>query len=588
MDESVALVKQGVDIVDVVGGYLRLDRAGAQYRGLCPFHEDHKPSLNVDPQYQSYRCWACGAHGDVIKFVMEMDRLSFREALERLAERAGIKLGKWAGLDDSKRKLFDALAWAQQEFEKCLKDERLGAAARQYLAERGLTGQTCLTHGVGFAPPDFQWLIERGKRAGFPQDVLLRAGLAKQGQRDTIYDLFRGRVLFPIRDERGRVRGFGGRILPSLATDQTPKYINNPATEVYNKSETLYGIQVAVEALARRDQGTKRPIVVMEGYTDCLMAYQHGIQTAVATCGTALTPKHVNVLRRLAPVAVLLFDGDQAGQKAARDATALALQAQLDVRLCLLPDNLDPCDYLAREGADALWKRIDEAPDALDHEIRAVKAKSMGGSIEQNRELVEGLLRMLAQVPLTADTSSKVKFDLGVNRVADAFKLSEQALRRRINEFRQAGRREVVSTQESIAAPAPMIRRDRELVQWMIHEPGKLGELEGLIEPERIQHNLLRRLAQVVVRAYAQWGADLNHQRLVELIDDPELLALHGELKGSIDRDLDFAQWRQNIKQCLEIDRRRQVVGVVSARAQSPDPNVHLETLRRLRDGNLS
>ncbi|MFO0947572.1 MAG: DNA primase [Planctomycetota bacterium] len=596
MDDVTAEIKRAVDIVDVIGEYRPLEPMGSKFRILCPFHDDHKPSMVVDPKFQNYRCWACQAKGDVFTFVQEMEKISFVEAKERLAERAGITLHKrGAERSDFRQSLMRVLSWAQEQYEISLFSERTGAEARQYLRDRGLTEETARKHGLGFAPPAYEWLIHQGKKAGIGVELLQRAGLVKPGDRGVPYEYFRGRLMFPIRDERKRVLGFGGRILPAFATEHTPKYLNSPVTEVYNKSEVLYGIDVAAEELTKRpaggnDKSAPRTPIVMEGYTDCLMAYQAGLNTAVATCGTALTPQHVAKLRRYADRVVLMFDGDTAGQTAADKAIELFLSSQLDLRLCVLPDNLDPCDFIREKGVEVLCKHVGEAPEALDYLISQERRLTAGGSIDEERRALEKILDRLSKIPLMAGQSPTV--NLAIHRVAREFGQPEDVIRRRIRELREnssgfSRKPEPVPSEQNV----PMDPRERQIVQALVAFPGKAGEFRALFPVAEIRHPSLRKLMEACYELNEDLGDEATIHGLRERLDERALDRLLMELVEAPETWENPDQVLADIRARLEEDRKRSLKLAVRQHGASTDDLEEVEKLRqamqRLREGNV-
>src|SRR5262245_25193576 len=310
--DRVKQVKDALDIVEVIGGYLPLRPAGPTYKGLCPFHDDHRPSFDVDPRRQRYRCWSCGKYGDVIQFVQERENVSFLEALDQLARRAGISLDDepHAVQQHVKKPLLDAVNWAATVYQEFYLMAPEAAEARCYLGERKLLGPTLRRFGVGYAPILGDWLVKQATAAGVSLEHLEKVGLiARRTHSDGFYDRFRDRVLFPIRDSLGRPVGFGGRILPnSPLASRGPKYYNSPSTPLFNKDEQLFGLD-----LARTPASKEGFLAVVEGYTDVLMAHQCGIGNVVATMGTALNARHVHNLRRFASRVVLIFDADAGG-----------------------------------------------------------------------------------------------------------------------------------------------------------------------------------------------------------------------------------------------------------------------------------
>ncbi|GIW85100.1 MAG: hypothetical protein KatS3mg107_0760 [Gemmataceae bacterium] len=352
--ELTKAIKAACDIVSVVGSYLTLKPAGATFKGLCPFHDDTRPSLDVDPRRQRYRCWACGAYGDVFQFVMAMEKVDFREARAILARRAGIRLEdeSSSGPASQRRRWLEVLQWAQQRYHECLRESDLAETARKYLGERGLHGGTVRDFGLGYAPLAGEWLLQQARRDLIDPQILVETGLllARQENRGW-FDRFRDRIMFPIRDPRGQVIAFGGRILPSspLAT-RAPKYYNSAETPLFSKSEVLYGLDRARPAAVSAGY-----LVIVEGYTDVLMAHQCGFAQVVATMGTALTARHISLIRRFVPKVILVFDADAGGLTGTDRALELFLTHDLEVAIATLPPGLDPCDLLAQSHGPTLF-----------------------------------------------------------------------------------------------------------------------------------------------------------------------------------------------------------------------------------------
>ena len=301
--EQTKQVKAASDIVAVVSSYIPVHAAGKTFKAVCPFHDDTRPSLDVDPQRQRYKCWSCGAHGDVFNFVMHMAKVGFKEARAILAEKAGIKLDDASPQDQHRTRLLDVMKWAQAKYAYQLLEDETGEAARKYLGERKLAGKTIRDFGLGFAPIAGDWLARLAAAEQKPAELLVEVGLIAQrdGGRGH-YDRFRDRVMFPIKDVRGQVVGFGGRIMPNnpLAA-RGPKYYNSAETTLFHKSDLLYGLD-----LARHGGTSAGYLAVVEGYTDVMMAHQCGVANVVATMGTALTTANVLQMRRYVPKVVLV------------------------------------------------------------------------------------------------------------------------------------------------------------------------------------------------------------------------------------------------------------------------------------------
>lgn len=353
------LVLESTDIVAVIGERISLKKQGKEYVGLCPFHADHKPSMSVSPQKQIFKCWSCGAGGDVFKFVQMRDKVSFREALHMLAERAGISTQEGVEGDRSARlrdRMRQALSWARQHFQRNLRNDPAGRYALEYARRRGLSDETIERLSLGFAPDAWSDLLDAARRVNIDPSTLQQAGLITTSERGKTYDRFRNRLIFPIGDAQGRPIAFGGRTMG----DDPAKYLNSPESALFSKSRVLYGLDLARDAIDSQGR-----VVVVEGYMDVALLHQFGIREAVATLGTALTDAHVKLLRRWTDTILLCFDGDDAGVRAADRAVETTLRSGLQVRVVLLPGGQDPADVVLESGAEGFDTLLNSAQEAL-------------------------------------------------------------------------------------------------------------------------------------------------------------------------------------------------------------------------------
>ena len=369
--ESIDRVRNEASIVEVVSETVKLRRAGANYTGLCPFHSERSPSFSVRESNNSYHCFGCGASGNVVSFVMQTRALSFPDAVEFLAGRCGIELkyesGRAAGPKIDREKLFSVCHTAHAFFRRSLLQVKGGQGEYQkvgeYLRKRGLTADAINTFGIGYAPNQKGVLIEVLSKAGFDREMMLLSGLVRRSASGDVYELFRGRLLFPIFIDARRIAGFGGRIVPGIQDpsfeQQSPKYVNSPETPVYQKSKTLYGLPQAMNSI--REQGE---VFVVEGYMDVVGLAMRGVHNVVACCGTALTEQHIKRLAGTCSRVNLLFDGDDAGQNAAAKSFMVARNADLDVMACFLPEGADPDDFAAKHGENTL-QALAELPKGL-------------------------------------------------------------------------------------------------------------------------------------------------------------------------------------------------------------------------------
>lgn len=506
-DDRVKQVKQANDIVDVVGGYLALRPTGGTYKGLCPFHDDHRPSFDVDPRRQRYRCWSCGKYGDVLSFVQEFEHLSFTEALELLARRAGITLDA-TGTESRGRgraELLDVIRWAAGEFHQGLLDAPEAEAARRYLGERGLRGETIRRWSLGYAPASGQWLIGRAAQNQVSLELLEKVGLiAPRTHGDGYYDRFRDRVQFPIRDVRGQIVGFGGRVIPGSPLEtRGPKYYNSADTPLFAKSEQLYGLDQARPTAEKLGY-----LAVVEGYTDVLMAHQLGIPQVVATMGTALNDRHVRQLRRFVPRVVLVFDADAGGEQGVDRALELFAGHDMDLAVATLPAGLDPCDLLVRDGPEAFRRVLEAAEDALEFKLGRMVAEEDTGSVEGRRRIIDAVLRVIALARPLPGEAGAVKMELMMTRIARRLALREETVWARLEELRRerrqgdAGRGHTEGTGRGSAEgqglpatqAAPALPEERRLLEVLLAEPELVGPAAAAIPAAEVGHPGLRRL----------------------------------------------------------------------------------------------
>jgi DNA primase len=391
-DSVLAELRSAADIVEIIGDHTRLKKAGRSWKGLCPFHNERTPSFTVDRDKGLYHCFGCGAGGDVIHFVRQIDRLEFPEAVEALASRFGVTIPRRerrGPRDERRDRLFAAMAAAQRFYSERL--SRPGNPAAKYLESRGVPQEMWTSLSLGHAPDAWETLA-KGLGGAFPEDLLVEAGLLQaRAEAKGAYDRFRDRLLFVVRDERGRPVGFGGR---ALSPEGEPKYLNSPESPIFSKKRLLYGLFGAREAIRRRDR-----VVLVEGYFDHLALLRAGVEETVASMGTALTPEQTEKLRRLTPRAIVCYDGDPAGRNATRSALQLLLAQGFETTVVRLPSGEDPDDVLSREGPGRLASAVDEAPDYLTWLLEDVRPAEPGLSSTEKRERVGRVLEILGAIP---------------------------------------------------------------------------------------------------------------------------------------------------------------------------------------------
>lgn len=564
-DDLKERVRDAVDIVDVIGTYISLRRAGKAMVGLCPWHEDSRPSFHVNPERQTFRCWVCNVGGDAFSFMMRMEKLEFREALEQLAGRAGIDISRGRGgmPADEKTLLYKALGWAAERFCDCLRSSSEAKAARDYLHSRGLTPATIDRFQLGFAPDSWDWLLRQAAAAGIPANHLVQTGLAVErqdrgGQSSSSasghYDRFRGRIIFPIRDPLSRCVAFGGRVLPGAAPDAA-KYINSPETPFFSKSAMLYGLDSAREAISR----SKRAVVV-EGYTDCLAARQAGVDDVVAVLGTALGERHAKLLRRYADRIVLVLDGDAAGRRRADEILDVLLAEPIDVRIARLPAGVDPCEFIFEQGREAFELLLESAGDPLDYRMDEAVAKlSLNAGDDASLKAVESVLKALANVSSQSPVSPsqrRLREDQVLGRLSRRFGLSREALRTRMQDIRKQKPQRTLHEPTAAAQPALRLPAwDREVLEVLVGVPDSMGLIVRELSTTELESPEGRTVLAAAQRLHAE-GRPVALSALLLEITDPRLQSLLVAVDDArYDRGLLDAQERMNHLQ--EALRRR-------------------------------
>jgi len=495
-------IRRRVDLVDLISGHVTLKKAGRYFKGLCPFHQEKTPSFYVDREKGLWHCYGCQRGGDAFTFVMETGRLSFAEAAETLARRAGVPLDRSpdAARQASERdRLYRALEAAAGFFQAQLNDPQRGRPARDYLGRRGVDRATAERFRLGYAPDAWDELLRALGNRGYPPALLERAGLVNlRPSGDGHYDVFRHRVVFPIIDLQDRVVAFGGRALEG----GEPKYLNSRETAVFAKGRTLYALNWAREAIRRLDE-----IVVVEGNMDALTAHQFGITNTVASLGTALTAEQVAVMKRMASRAVIVYDADAAGQAAMERALALFEEADLPVRAVVLPAG-DPDEFLRAHGAEAFRSLLGQALPIFEYQMAAVAARVDPTTVEGKVRVVDELVSALA---LVANPVRQAEY---VRLVAERFDVSEDAVRQRLRRHRKrAGAPPAASgpaparDPDTVAAEPDRARRraERLLLHLMVHETRWRTVIAGRLGAEEFSDPAHRALAGVL---FATPGAD--------------------------------------------------------------------------------
>ncbi|MBN2578896.1 MAG: DNA primase, partial [Pirellulales bacterium] len=491
-----------------------------------------------------FKCWVCDIGGDVFSFVMKMEGVDFREALQMLADRAGITLqrqkmpktgggsGTPGGFD--KRTLYRAAAWAERQYHECLLHAAQAEPARRYLAERKISPESIEKFHLGFSPPDGGWILHKTAKEGEAAKTAQRAkileavGILTRSLGGGYFDRFKGRLLFSIRDTQNRPVGLGGRVLPELGLESRAKYVNSPETPLFTKSKQLYGLDLAKETLRRSGEA-----LIMEGYTDVIVAHQYGFTNAVAVLGTALGPEHIRNLKHYTDRIILVLDGDEAGQKRANEVLELFVAQQVDLRILTLPAGLDPCDFLHQQGAEAFRQLLDsQAVDALDHAFQSItRGVDVERDVHAASQALDRLIAIVAKAPrLSQETTGADRFRQQkiLQRLASHFRVEEREVRRRLTALRRRA--------SGAARPAPSLGKPapeagalevidpchRELMELLLAFPESFSTFDDHFPPEWLGRGACRRIYDIC-RELAASGVAPDFDRLMTEAEDPTL-----------------------------------------------------------------
>ena len=526
------------DIVDLVSESVRLTKKGNSYWGCCPFHSEKTPSFHVVPDRQIYKCFGCGKGGGAINYVMELENLSFRDAVAVLAKRAGLQMpeyggGPSAGMRERREKLLEINKQAARAFHKWLYSPE-GSEGLGYLQRRGLSKGTLTRFGLGYAPNSWDALIRELSQQGYDKRDLLDAGLAVSNKDGRIYDRFRNRVMFPIIDVRGNVIGFGGRVMD----DSTPKYLNSPETPVYNKSRNLFALNIAKTSKAGR-------VILTEGYMDTIALHQAGFDSAIASLGTALTEEHAQLLSRYFKDAVIAYDGDGAGVAAAQRAIPLLEKAGLKVRVLRMTGAKDPDEFIKSYGRDAFAKLLDKSENQVDYRLAQIQKKYDLSDDGQRVSFLQEAAQMIASL------RSAVEREIYGGHAAQAAGVTPETMAQEVNRALRAKLCKAQKQQERRdLTPAAQLqpkarglryenirsaRAEEGILRLLLLDPGLLDQMEGLRGEEFSSPLLGRVFDQLAYRAReglhthlgvlaeALTGEEMNH--IAQIAAQPESVA---------------------------------------------------------------
>jgi len=539
-------IRSRFDIVEIISSYIELKKTGKNYSGLCPFHADKTPSFTVSPDKQIFHCFGCQSGGNLFTFIMQIEELSFPEAVRFLGEKAGIKIEDRSFTPEEKKVLLlrenmqDLLNTAKKYYEEMLWKDPEGKKAYSYLSRRGVNNESIKTFGLGFALDSWNGLIGNLRTRKIEPEAAFKAGLAgKKASR--YYDYFRGRIMFPIRDQHGQIVGFGGRIIEQ----GEPKYLNTPETLLFNKRKTLYGLHLALPHIRREKEA-----ILVEGYMDVILLHQHGIKTAIAPLGTSLTEKQVSLLRGRLEKITLVFDGDAGGEKAALRGLKLLKDEGCRVYVAELPTGMDPADFILENGEEAFRRDVlDEARSLIGYRLFSIKKKSDLQKEEERLHYWQEARRILA------DLTEPVERDEYLKKIAGELGISLEVLRGDLEKSSSGSKRSLKKSQKVFSEEKEINLTlkelaEKELLSSVLQNPALNMELWKHIEPDFFTPGPLQEIAGILY-TFFQEQQETSVSVLLGYFSNQEMHKLITEMATPLRRGED-TRTHKRMNDCLK------------------------------------
>lgn len=504
--EKITEIQSAIDIFDVVSDYVPLNQKGKNFIGLCPFHQEKTPSFSVSVEKQIYKCFGCGEGGTVFNFLMKLEGLSFGEAVETLAKKTNIRIDKFHAKEKNSGNdvLYETNKYAVNFFSEMLRNTDSGKQSVNYLSDRSINDGSIIKFKLGYSPNRWDSLVNKSTGWGLSTQTFEKAGLVIKKDAGRFYDRFRNRLMFPIFDLQNRPLGFGARTLDGTL----PKYLNSPETPIFDKSKILYGINLAKTAIMKT-----RKVLIMEGYTDVIMAHQCGIDWSIAVLGTALTREHVRLLKRYCDKAILVFDADSAGQKSSERNLDIFIMEDLDVGVVLLPESYDPYDFLVKRGAQKFLEQVDNAYDFFSFKIKLLGEKWDLSSVSGKASAIDEVLATAIKVP------NILKRELTIKRISEEMSLDESLLRSHLARFKslkkdQTAKRDLHNKMNEAInkKDSANLKVEKTVLGIIINRNDLIEKAESDIGLSNFSDSNLRDIAERIFHVYSQ-------KRKVELSD---------------------------------------------------------------------
>ena len=532
-DHIIDQVQDRVDIVEVVGSYIPLKKAGRNYRAPCPFHHEKTPSFMVSPEKQIFHCFGCGAGGNVFGFLMKYERLEFPEAVRSLAQKAGVVVPS-ERRESAQEASATSLLYAANElatgfFQRNFKEDKNGRQAYDYLIKRGLTQEMISAFKLGFTSSGRENLLSFARQKGVSPEILEKTGLAIARQSGGYFDRFRNRIMFPIIDMKLRILGFGGRVF--LKEDESPKYMNSPETSIYNKRRHLYGLNFTWKHIRDEDQ-----VIIVEGYLDLIIPLQYGVKNIVASLGTSLTQEQIRFLRRYTKNAVVIFDPDKAGELATLRSLDLLLEEGLSVGVVRLPQGFDPDSFVKKHGPEEFKKRISDAKNLFDYKMSVLLSKYDKTVLEDKAKIVEEMLPIISKVPNAVLKAGYIK------NLSDALLIEEDAIWQELKKIRPdypTTRTKENKGQIKVETRSKKFRQSEKILAGILMDDNKCIKLvREKLCLEEFQDPLIRKIMGVLFKCSDQ-SKKVTPGTLINYLEDSEAHSFIPEFVDTIEAVID-------------------------------------------------
>lgn len=545
--EYITEIQHTADIIQIISEYVQLRQTGRNFIGLCPFHSEKTPSFTVNPEKKLFKCFGCGEGGTVFQFIMKHEGVNFIESVKFIASKIHIDLSHLSTEKTSfsvteKTDLFHITNFAAEFYHRILQDGEAGKAARNYLRQRQINNQSIKAFNLGYAPNGWDMLIKACKEHNISNQLLEKAGLAiskKEGH--GYYDRFRSRLMFPILNTRKQIVGFGGRVLD----DTHPKYLNSPETILFNKSNVLYGIDIAKNAILRQ-----RCAILMEGYTDVVMAHQHGIDWSIAVMGTSISKQHLRLLRQYCTQVILLLDSDTAGLKSSDRNLDIFIEEEFDVKIAQLPKNYDPCDFLVARGKEKFLECVHNAQDFFHFKIEIAASKWDISTIHGKAKAIHDVLSTAMKVP------DAIKRNLLIKMIAEEMSIDETTLRNELKKFHKhppspsSGKNQVTRQRLDASSIA-----ERELLYLMLSCNDLIPRVVKEIGLEELSSKNFLKIAEKIVELYSQ-NTVVKAEDVLHIVDDIQLNKILMDIVTT-EEFQNITNHKERLDDCIHFFKRR-------------------------------